>query len=88
MGELGREEKSNQIHMGPLLAVECGSYSGVRGRGARETGDGHNAKVWAAILSASGETGPYIGGARMICGDQRQAEPRLGEGWGRGETNS
>lgn len=66
MGELGREEKSNQIHMGPLLAVECGSYSGIRGRGARETGDGHNAKVWAAILSASGKTGPYIGGARMI----------------------
>lgn len=32
-GSSGREEKSNQIHMGPLLAVECGSYSGIRGRG-------------------------------------------------------
>lgn len=41
-GELGREESSNQTHMGPLLlAVECGSYSGVYGRGARGTERAH-----------------------------------------------
>ena len=55
-------EKKNLIRYtwATPLAVECGSYSGVRGRRARETGDGHNAKVWAAVVSAPGETGPYI----------------------------
>lgn len=64
-GELERG-KSNQIHMGPLLAVECGSYSGIRGRGAKRQEMGTMPRCGQRIWSASGKTGPYIGGARMI----------------------
>lgn len=60
-GELRREEP-NQTHAGPLLPlVECGSYSGIYGRGAKGTEWAQCQCVGSYItVSAAQETGPYI----------------------------